>query len=345
MNKMIGIDIQKNVLRYAILKKTNPIIIEDFGEYICESNLFKISSKKNRNRLNQHFKEFVKHFHLKNKKVIYSTLSQNLLIKPVLINEVNKFSKIKNHIFLELGESINVPFEEPIFDILSVKEKHGNNKKISKDKSKNVAEDLLVNLAITNETNLIYMGDVIEINGNIPYAVDISPLAFHRLIIKSKKFSNYNNKNYLLVELGCGEAAMTIICNGEPRFHQYEEYNPDHWSIKTTAFSEMTDEREWELACFFEDSVEKSRLLNLIETINNFIYLFVNELCKGENLEDVLIVGDNPILKNEMKDFFRKYIKCHVDFFKMKISNESGIDVPQRYYKALGLALKEEDLS
>ncbi len=43
-----------------------------------------------------------------------------MLVQQVLIKIENHPKKMKAHIFMELGESIQVPFDNPTFDILSI---------------------------------------------------------------------------------------------------------------------------------------------------------------------------------------------------------------------------------
>ncbi len=110
---------------------------------------------------------------------------------------------------MELGESIQVPFDNPTFDILSIQsstiiteEEEADVKKKKRHKKNNhtMKTEQDVNIVVANETDLVYVGDAIVTSKNLSYGVDMSAMVFHRLLTYFE-VSKIKRNMYLLLEL------------------------------------------------------------------------------------------------------------------------------------------------
>lgn len=345
MNNFIGLDIKKNTLRYAsITKKDNTIVVDECDEVIVEGNLYKASVAMKENQLEKELVTFFKQNKLKQNNVIYCDFGFNLLIKNTTIIESLHKQKVKEAIFMELGTSISIPFEEATFDILSVKplEKKEKNDETEPKKRKKTSinaekSELEVNFVVANEKDLVYVGDAILETKNIPYAVEMSALAYHRVLTQFSS-SKIKRSMYLLFELNCGEAVMTVMHKGIPIYTQYAEYNPDHWRVNI-----HSNHNEWSEEWLFDEVYERNKLLSSIDSMNRLINTFSN-MTSSSGIKHIFLVGENPLLETGIADFLSQHIDLPIITPELKIVDSKKKPLPVRYYKAVGLAMKKEEL-
>lgn len=348
MNNFVGLDITKHILRVAVVTASKDVIIVDkMKEKIIDGNLYKPSSEKKHNQLADELIKISKALHFKNDKVIYSDFGYNLLVQQVLIKIENHPKKMKEHIFMELGESIQVPFDNPTFDILSIQssttlteeeEADGKKKKRHKKNNHTMKTEQDVNIVVANETDLVYVGDAIVTSKNLPYGVDMSAMAFHRLLTYFE-VSKIKRNMYLLLELNCGEAVMTVMYKGLPVYTQYQEYNPDHWKVNYDALDEGSQSHDiW----LYDDVYEANKMLSLIDSANRLIDTF-SHMYKGASIKHVYLVGENPLVDEGITDFLSHHLEVSVIKPKLNIIDKKGKKLPSRYYKSVGLAMKKEE--
>lgn len=344
MNKFIGLDIKKNAIRFASVSKAGEqIVVDQFNETVLDGNFYKPTIT-NENFLQKELMTLFKDNRIKQCPTVYSDFGFNLLIKTTKIVEALNMDKVREAIFMELGSSIQVPFNDITFDILSAKPTEKREKsdesdaKMKKRKAKEIDKrEQEVNVVITNETDLIYVGDAIETTKNIPYGVDMSALSYHRLF---SHFSMQKVKRnmYLLLELNCGEAIVTVMSKGVPIFTQYAEYNPDHWRVNI----ENQDQSNWSNQWTYDEVYEKNKLLSLIDNINRIINTFSN-VSSSSGIKYTLLVGDNPLVEEGIASFLSEHIDVPVITPELAIVNQKGQQLPKRYYKAVGLSMKKEE--
>lgn len=345
MANFIGLDIKKNNLRFASVKKEeNQLIVTNFDETVIEGNLYKPSITQP-TQLKDEMELFFKQNKIKQEHIIYSDFGYNLLIKNTKIIESLNKERIKEAIFMELGTSISVPFEEITFDILSAKptekieketEQTGKIKRKNNKHNEKVEQE--VNVVVANEKDLIYVGDAIVETKNTPYAVEMSALSYHRLFLHFS-MQKIKRNMYLLLELNCGEAVMTVMHKGVPIYTQYAEYNPDHWKVKIASEEKRSWLEEWS----FDEVYERNKLLSTIDSINRMINTFSN-MSSSSGIKYVLLVGENPLIDYDISDFLSEHIDVPVVTAELNIVDKKGKSIPKRFYKAAGLALKKEEL-
>lgn len=345
MANYIGLDIKKNTLRMASVKKSaEELVVTDFDEAVIEGNLYK-PSLTHPTQLRDELKRLFERHQLKQDYIIYSDFGFNLLIKTTKVMAALDKERVREAIFMELGTSISVPFDEMVFDVLSVKPTQKTNdvaesgrksKKRSRKDKEEVEQE--VNIVVANEQDLVYVGDGIVASKNIPYGVEMSALAYHRLLTHFSMQKMKRNM-YLLLELNCGEAVMTVMHKGTPIYTQYAEYNPDHWKAKLAT----KEKRAWIDEWYFDEVYERNKLLSIIDSINRMINTFSN-MSSSSGIKYILLVGENPLIDYDISDFLTEHVEVPVVTADLNIVDKRGRSIPKRFYKAAGLALKKEEL-
>lgn len=336
----IGIDIQKNILRYCTIKRGQFI----FGEKAINGSFFKDSKLRNAPEFIAVLQKISSELHMRNPNFVISAMNSKLLIRQIPLQNMSTEKEIREYLYFELGESIPLPFENPIFDLLVLgqgNKKSSNQKKIKQPKEavkkgKKITiqrNRLTVNgnvpVIITSEPILEELGDSIVKSGGQLVGVDCSSLAYTRIFQKKINWG----QDFLLVELDSGTATLTIFEQLVPVYVQYEDYNQVNWKYLETDHVVKTD---------FPTKIELEGIESLGATINNVVRYFEAEISSGKQLEQIYLVGGHPLLKKEVEEIIQREnnglpVKALKSPYKM--SNQKR--VPEKFLLAAGLAMKE----
>lgn len=330
----IGIDIDKNVIRYCVQKNSKWV----YGEIVNNGSFFKGDKLRNSEQFVNSLKEIYRKAHLKNSEIVIATPNSKLLIRQVPVEKMKSEKEVREYLFFELGESIPLPFDQPIFDLLVYEheesKKSRKKKKRSPDKVKSILVkknqmliDGNVSVVVTSEPFLEKIGDTIKKSGGQLIGVDASSLAYGRVFQKRINWS----QNFLLVELNGGAATITIFEKFVPVYVQYENYNQVNWK-----YIEKNDSSKME----FSTSVELEGLDGLGMTIQNIADYFTTEISYGKTLSQIYLVGGHPFLTKEAETVIQQRNQLPVKALSSPLKSGQE-DVPDRFLLAAGLSMKE----
>ncbi len=329
----LGIDIQKNVIRYCTMRHGNWI----YGEKLANGSFFTENGVKNQAELNEILHEIFVENHLRNPMIILSILNSKLLIRQIPLNKMQTEKEIREFLYFELGESIPLPFEKPIFDLLVLDPANQKKKKTAKkrgeEKTRIIKENRLavngqVPVIITSEPILEELGECIHKSGGQLIGVDCSALTYSRLL---KRNINWG-QNFVLVELDSGAATITIFEELVPVYVQYEDYNQANWKYR-----KQTDD----IIAEFRMSSELEALEVLGNTLQNLITYFETEISATSKIAQIYLVGGHPLLKNEVHKRIQQENKIPVKTLSSTVKLKNQKRLPDRFLLAAGLSMKE----
>lgn len=338
--QLIGIDIQKNVLRYCTIKRGQFV----FGETVTNGSFFKESKLRNPKEFIHTLQQVSSELRIKNPDFVISALNSKLLIRQIPLQEMSSEKEIREYLYFELGDSIPLPFENPIFDLLILgqgNQKNNPQKKLKQPeeatrKGKKItiqrnrfAVNGNVPVVITSEPILEEIGTSIAKSGGHLVAVDCSSLAYTRIFQKKINWA----QDFLMVELDSGTATLTVFEQLVPVYVQYEDYNQVNWKYL---------EKDQQVKTEFPPAQELSALESLGATINSVIRYFETEISPEKKLEQMYLVGGHPLLKKEVEKIIQMEnqslsVKALMSPYKM--TNQKRI--PEKFLLAAGLAMKE----
>lgn len=335
-HQAIGIDIQKNVIRYAIKKNGRWL----FGEKVTNGSFFKNNKLRNTDQLMAIFQEIAKEVKLNRFELVISAINSKLLIRQVAIQQMETEKEIREYLFFELGESIPLPFEDPIFDLLvyehtSRKNKRGKQVSQSTKKIKSftirrnqLAVNGKVSVVVTSQPILEEVGECVKKSGGQLIGVDYSALAYTRLFQKKINWS----QNFILVELDAGTATITIFEKQIPTYVQFDNYNQVNWKYL---------EKKDGVQVTFPVETESEMLRKLGETIKEMGHYFSQELSLGNAIAQIYLVGGHPWLKGEVQTIIQNENQVPVKVLVSSLKDKDQKRIPERFSLALGLSMKE----
>lgn len=327
-SKQIGLEVIKNVIRMSVVQG-NDII---YGEKLLEGTIIKRDKLRNSEELSDAMRSLAKELGVSGGRVIYHLNNQTVLIQELKDVADKSEKQIRQNLFLELGDSIALPFANPIFELLiaSQPEKISRQSKKRDKKQEAVLEDTqellpnndAVTYIVTSEDLLIELGDCIIQAGLKPAGVDFSALAVTRCFENKINFK----QNFMVVELSSGTATMTIFEGETPIYVQYEDYNRVGWRY----FSEGKA-----LTYFFNEERERMELRKLMMVIEQLTYYYQTNLSNNQELQTIYVTGEHPWVSGEFEGLITDSLQYPIDILQFPNHFDS------KYILSLGLAMKE----
>lgn len=314
-NIMANIIIKDHAIRYVGVKQTNPITVQKFREKYLPPGVIQEGRIIERDTLLLILDECVSEWGIKKNHVQFVIPDPFVVIRKITIPKEVKDDEIIGYIYLELGTTIHLPFEEPVLDF----------KKLSEDETR---KEILIFAAPEDVANE-YSALLEEVDLK-PVAADITPLCMYRLFhfcgqTKAEEHS-------LLVQFDLQSVNFSIFHRDIPLFmrHITLETSIDDWDIQQNQSSTLADIRWSSHSSKLE--VLMDELMKEIEHVMNF-YSF-NMTQGKDRVTTILMSGDHPYLTDITSTLNQRYeIQVHtITQFEQ---------LPDHYYLPLGLALKE----
>ncbi|MDV2684895.1 pilus assembly protein PilM [Alkalihalophilus lindianensis] len=260
--------------------------------------------------------ECVENWKLKRQSVQFCLPSQHTIVRTHLIDGTIPDDEVKGQLYLDLGESLLLPFDDPIFDYKVIGLKNGQKE---------------VLLFASRESILHQYLDAFADVHLKPNAAELSTLAAYRLFYE---LDHTASEAYLIqVQVDTLLTTITIFKDHHPLFLStvVPDMDREGWVQKEHAEGTQLiwSQKEEQL----DEQVQE--LYREIEKVINF-YQF--NVLKGEGeISQMLLCGDHPHLL-QFQQTFQQLFTLKVT----SIEQHTKQDPPPRYYDAVGLALKKE---
>lgn len=316
--KVINLVMNDHSIRYIELKQRNPIVVSAKGERFLPAGIISDGKIQDAETLSFILDECISDWGIKNREVRFLVPDSLVIIRKVMIPVDVKDDEIHGYLYLELGSSIHLPFDEPVFDTVPISVE--NNKR-----------EIL--LFAAPEEYVSEYSNLLKDARLKPVAADISPLAAYRLY----HFLGLSeeNENLMTIQFDLGVVSMCIFEGTIPIFmrHIPVEMQSD-WEVKlglsgTQELSFVEDANEFVFQ--FED---------IYKEITKLLDFYRYSLTHGENsITKILVNGDHPMMSkiiSEMNERFEIQIATLEESFPEAASGISGA-----HYLAVGLGLKE----
>ncbi|MCA1063573.1 pilus assembly protein PilM [Rossellomorea sp. AcN35-11] len=309
--KTANIVFTDNSIRFLELKQTSPVIVQASGERSLPDGIIKGGRVLDNQTLSFILVECVEEWGMKGKPVRFIVPDPFVVLRTVKIPGDLKRDEIEGYLFMEIGTSIHLPFEDPVFDFDLLDER---------------GEDRNVLLVASHQEVVDSYKDLLEEAKLKPIAADISPLALYRLSVEKGSVTPQEHTMFLHFD----ERLLTISI-----FHEHQPIFTRPIVIEQEEKNVVIEDHlAWR-------NVEES--LSEIEKVMNF---YQYSLHKGEfSVEKALISGDHPNI-SEIETYVRERLEIPVGSQRLESFNTiSGESISRHFTIALGLALKEVQYS
>lgn len=320
-NRVINMIINDYSIRFIELKQTNPPTVLRFGERFIPFGVVRDGKIVDYETLAMIIEECVHDWKIQKRPIRFIVPDSYVIIRKVTIPADIKDDEIEGYLYLELGSSIHLPFDEPVFATYPL------------SKGKENREVLI--FAAQQEIVQEY-ADLLSDAKLKPDAADLAPLALYRLY--HQLGMNEKDERLLMVQFDINVVNICIFENHLPFFlhHLLPDFDEDKWSVGINKvgnhdllYRGETDELLFQIEDIFKE-------------INKFIDFYRYSINHGkQQITKILLNGDHPLLDLITKEMEQRF---NVPVQKINgnlIAQATEDKLPMTHYLALGLALKE----
>lgn len=226
-------------------------------------------------------------------------------------------SKLKEYVEMELGQSIHLPFQEPLIDVYDPVEGDGQ---------------AMLFAAAPEEVHKI-TNILLDIDLH-PEAADIRALCNLRLLDHMKLLQS--DKTYLIANWLINELSICIYSNGQLDFLRYQPVETDLSLWKGTNVSET----EIDFSYIGENEDYRMLLADQVLELDRIMNFFRFSLHKGEkSVEEIVLMGDNPFLA-QIKTVLQENLPLPVRIVHDGLIEHHFPGFRAKHASLLGLALK-----
>lgn len=322
MNKRIAnIIFNDHSIRCVELKQQKPPIPMKWREKLLPSGIIQEGKIVDSETLSMILEECINDWKIHRRKVRFLVPDPLVLIRKVKIPEDVPTDEVNGYLYLELGASIHLPFEDPVFDTVMLPKTNGK------------TEALL--LAAPQQQVMEYSNLLTDLKLK-PIAADISPLALYRLYHQTG--AAQRDERLMMIQYDLDRVFICIFEQQYPIFmHHFPiQFQLEQWEIKVNRSGihrfHFKGEPS-ELYVQFEDFYKET---------NRLMDFYRYSLYQGnKQITKILLNGDHPKLKiilQEMNERFDVPIQM-IDSSSWAVGKLSLF--PQSHFLALGLGLKE----
>ncbi len=319
-NRVVNLVLKDHVIRYVELKQLDPPIVHKCGEHFLPAGVIKDGIITDFDLLKDILSDCVAKWKIHKRQVRFLVPDSRLVIRKVSIPKDIKDDEIKGYLYLEMGTSIHLPFEEPIFDVVLL------------DETEEKKEILL--FAAEEEVVAEY-STLLEKSQLYPIEADISPLSLYRLFFHAGKRDPKDH--LLLIEFNLHTVNTSIFVNDKPIFMKNIAITGQsgEWEL-----SRVNEEKE--IMVYSGDTEDYMQLLEDTYTeIDRVLSFYQYSLSQEQHqVTKILITGDHPYLNEVIADIDNRYDQSVVSIPKGYIQSNKEPELPEPFFLAGGLALK-----
>ena len=228
-----------------------------------------------------------------------------------------EWNELKGYVEMELGQSIHLPFQDPLIDVYDPKPSDGQ----------------AMLFAAPSEEVSKMIGLLLDATLD-PQAADIRALCNIRLLEYLQLIKD--DRTYLIADWSINELSISIFSFGQLEFLRYQSFDTDLSKWKPEEMEEYRFSYHLEV----EDDYRMILTDQMLE-IDRIMNFFKFSLHKGEkSVDEIIILGDNPLLPT-IKEFLVNNFSTSIIMLNDSIIQKSFPQFSEEFASLIGLALKE----
>lgn len=318
-NRTINLVFNDHSIRLLELKQVDPPEAQRWSERFLPPGIITEGKIVDSDSLANILEECIDEWKIHRRKVRFIVPDPLVIIRKVSVPADIQDDEMKGYLYLELGSSIHLPFEEPVFDYYSL---------TNDGKTK----DLL--LFAAPEQQVVEYSELLSSLRLTPIEADISPLSLYRLY----HHLNVEHANDILftVQFDLTSVNLAIFQDDVPVVmrHFPLPFHLDQWDIKTN--------RAGQMVCRYLGETDEIVLQfeEIFREINKLVDFYRYSLNNDkQDITKFLLNGDHPMLQAIYNELIDRY-GITVDWLTLDVDKGTSANVPASLLLNLGLALK-----
>ncbi|MGX1192723.1 type IV pilus biogenesis protein PilM [Metabacillus sp. SLBN-84] len=305
--------IKDDAIRYAELKQAEPLMMGTCEERLLPEGLIRGGVIQDFDTLSLILDECVNEWGIKGRKVRFTVPDSHVVIRKVSVPGDLIDDEIRGHLYVEIGSSIHLPFDEAVFDYIVT----GRTDK-----------ELQLLLFASGEELVRSYSDLFDSAGLKPDAADISPLCQYRFYLNQKPKVGHAS-SVMLIQYDLSGVNLSIFQQEQPVFMRNIEVEKNIRESEQISVS-MSPE---------DFRLQANEIIKEIDHVLNFYRFSLNQ--GNDEVSSFILTGDHPLLHEAERLLAERY-DYPVDSLKnAQAETLNKTPLPASFYLTAGLALKE----
>lgn len=301
--RVATLTIEQDAIRHVDLKSVDPLQLILAEEYPLPAGVIEDGKIVDFEALGSVLDKAVNQWGLSKKSVRFLAPDEFVIIRKVPYPEDVAADELKGHFFIEIGSTLYLPFEDPVFDVVPYHLDSENPEAIIIASKESIVHDFE---RAFSDAKLM------------PVVADITPLALYRLAYLQHDITEEDH--IMLIDLNNMKMTVSIFHEHFPLFMR---------PVDLSDYSSLAN----------DDSALLDVIISETEKLANFYRYNMNE---GESGITKIICNGEFDEWYTFQARFEGSFSIPVSPIVLKpITTEHGDDVSERFNRAIGLALKE----
>ncbi|MCA0969929.1 pilus assembly protein PilM [Halobacillus litoralis] len=314
-DRRVHIVIKDHTLRYIVSPPNDPARIESYGEEFLPGDMVQDGRVQNLRRFEMVLEDIVSKHRLKNLPLYFCVPDSSVILRHISVPSDIEDEAIKGYLYQQLGESLHLPFEQPVFDFV----------KLSDDK-----REKEIFLVAYPQEKIAEMEESLSVAQFKPKSADLSSLSVYR--VYEKLTFTTEGEHLLLVEWNVDGISVTAFHEGVPQFSRQMKttLSKQDWKMFT---ADGESHLHWtgdlqDMEAYVTDQLgELSRILNF--------YQF--SVTKGQAAITRIILSGDWAYFEDLQNRLSQRVDIPVDTISLELLH---LSLPDRYTDAVGLIYK-----
>lgn len=301
--RVATITIEEDAIRHVDLKSVSPIELSCAEEILLPPGIIEDGKVVDMEALESMLDKAVNQWGLSKKSVRFLAPDEFVIIRKVPYPEDVEADELKGHFFIEIGSTLYLPFEDPVFDVAPY---HTD------------TETPEVIIIASKESVINDYETALDRSKMKAVVADITPLALYRLAYLQHDFSE--EEHIMMIDIQSKKMTVSIFHEHFPLFMRPVEFDIDNSITEDHAsVMEIVEEEAEKLANFYRYNMNEGE------------FGITKVICNGE-------YNDWPKFQARLEE---RFLLPVAPIVIEDIPSDSEKSVPGRFNRAIGLALKE----
>lgn len=302
--------IEDDAVRFVRLKSTEPLVVDVAEEVKLPPNTVVEGKIVDAETLEVILEGTLKEWGITKRDVQFLAPDTYVMIRKVPYPDDVQPDELKGHFFIEIGSTIYLPFDDPVFDVVPCNLNEGTKEAI---------------LIASKESILDKYEDVLKAVKLNPVVADIGPLALYRLAYKTYHFAGH--EHVLIADMHDGMLTVSIFHKHYPLFMRPVDLTQ---SADIAVVADVNADSH---------SITPTTVVMELEKLINF---YRYNLHNGNaSISHLLVNGEYSEMEHLLSAIRDRFSIQAERLLKNPLQLQNGQQLPATFNRTIGLALKE----
>lgn len=302
--------IEDDAVRFVRLKSTEPLVVDVAEEVKLPPNTVVEGKIVDAETLEVILEGTLKEWGITKRDAQFLAPDTYVMIRKVPYPDDVQPDELKGHFFIEIGSTIYLPFDDPVFDVVPCNLNEGTKEAI---------------LIASKESILDKYEDVLKAVKLNPVVADIGPLALYRLAYKTYHFAGH--EHVLIADMHDGMLTVSIFHKHYPLFMRPVDLTQ---SADIAVVADVNADSH---------SITPTTVVMELEKLINF---YRYNLHNGNaSITHLLVNGEYSEMEHLLSAIRDRFSIQAERLLKNPLQLQNGQQLPATFNRTIGLALKE----